>query len=68
MLLVVVETGSSHASFGLYVHNPVVIGKVAGDAVSVVSAIKAVVGTFVAAEGLHVHQVPRLTLAFTGAF
>ena len=68
MLLVVVETGSSHASFCLVVHNSVVIDKVAGDAVSVVGAVETVVGTLVAAHSLHVHQVPRLTLAFTGAF
>lgn len=68
MLLVVVETGSSHASFCLVVHNSVVVDKVAGDAISVVSTIKAVVGTLVAAHGFHVHQITRLTLALTGAF
>ena len=44
-----------------------VVGKVAGDAVSVVGAVEAVVGTLIAAHGLHVHQVTRLALTFTSA-
>ena len=57
---------SRNAPFCLVVHYSVVSGQVTGEAISVVSAVYAVVWTFVATHTLHVHQISRLTLALTG--